>query len=382
MEAAHALAGWYALHARDLPWRRAAEPYFVLVSEFMLQQTTVETVAPYFARFIAAFPTVRALADAEAAAVLALWSGLGYYRRARSLHEAARVIVRDHSGRVPDDAAGLRSLPGVGPYTASALLAIAFGRPELALDGNLKRVLARLIGSRVDPATKRGEDLLRAAGEEIVRAGDPSTVNQALMDLGATLCAPRAPRCLLCPLSGICEARRLGAVTEIPAAKKRPDSLPVALAAVVARRGEKLLMRRRGGELMAGMWEFPMVAADGPPGDPRAALAEIERVHRIGFSELRAFASLRHNITRHRIRVDVFEGRMRGRPAPAGEARGRRVADPGRARHPAFADLTDAASAAEFRWQPEAKLADLPLTGIARKIVRALQGRAAKGERG
>ncbi len=396
--AARALLRWYAGAGRDLPWRRDPNPYRVLVSEVMLQQTTVETAVPYYERFLGAYPDVRSLAKARVEDLLALWSGLGYYQRARHLRAAARAVVRDHAGVIPDDGAALRRLPGVGAYTASAVLAIAHGRPEVALDGNLRRVLARLIAFRGDPRSRAGEETLRRAGGDLVRAGDPSSVNQALMDVGASICTPRAPGCPACPLRSHCEARRLGIAGRIPPRARNVASVPLTLAAAVLRRRGALLMRRRGGALMTGMWEFPMLEWKGAPrrGEEAESLGRyIEDLAGAPARHLDRVASLRHSITRHRIRIDVFVGKA-GTPPPrgalkrgAGRGRGRgsgaRTAqgnsapeervNSGRARD--GCRVAEAAHPSGVRWIREARLAGLPLTGIARKIVVVLDGRRA-----
>jgi len=382
-EAAPAIEAWYARHARDLPWRREVSPYRVLVSEVMLQQTTVETAARYFERFMASFPSVRALAQADVEMVLALWSGLGYYRRARNLHAAARIIDRDHGGRVPDDREALRKLPGIGPYTAAAILSIAYGRSAIALDGNLKRILARLTAFEGDVGRKEGERALLEAGTSLMGAGDPSSINQALMDIGATLCTPRAPRCLICPLSPHCEARRRGNAESIHASSRRPAPLAVTLAAAVLRDRGRVLLRRRAGSLMEGFWDFPMVET-GVDADAAGLLErEMIRAHGAVARELRLIGTLRHSITRHRIWIAVFEGVARMKPVDRvessmalGEAPARGwVAPGGRAvgRSP-DSDLAGASSHGPARWVAVARVPGLPLTGIARKILLACGG--------
>src|SRR5512136_569268 len=211
-----ALLGWYARRRRALPWRGVRDPYRIWVSEVMLQQTRIATATPYYHAFLGRFPTLAALARARPADVLEAWSGLGYYRRARSLHAAAREVVREHGGRVPDDPAAFERLPGVGRYTAGAVLSIAYGRPLPALDGNAARVLSRL---EALPATMRdpaGARRLWALAAARVPADRPGDWNQALMELGATVCTPRAPRCAACPLRRHCRALALGRVDRLP----------------------------------------------------------------------------------------------------------------------------------------------------------------------
>ena len=220
---ARPLLDWYAAHRRDLPWRRTPSPYWTLVSEFMLQQTVVAAAIPYFERFVVRLPDLRALAAASENEVLALWSGLGYYARGRNLHRTARAVVDRHGGELPTDEAALLELPGVGPYTAAAIAAIAFGRRTFALDGNAARVVARLAGitAPIDSSTTR--ERLRVVGQTWVprlRAGDFA---QAVMELGATVCVPRKPDCSVCPLVAVCVARRRNLVASIPVKKSRPQ---------------------------------------------------------------------------------------------------------------------------------------------------------------
>lgn len=252
------LLAWYHANRRDLPWRHSRDPYAIWISESMLQQTRVETVIPYYQRFLARFPDVQALADAPLDDVLGEWAGLGYYSRARNLHAAAHRLVERHGGEVPDDPQALRALPGVGRYTAGAVASIAFDRPEPVVDGNVTRVLARLYGLRENvtrPATLRR--LWELAGE-LARGPQPGDLNQALMELGATLCTPRAPQCPRCPLRRRCEARREGDPEALPVkarpARRRP------LAAVVGwvpRRGRVLAVKRPRGGLLGGLWDLP-----------------------------------------------------------------------------------------------------------------------------
>lgn len=273
---ARALLAWYDRGHRALPWRAAPSPYRTLVSEVMLQQTVVATVVPYFRRFVAALPDFTALAGAPEEEVLALWSGLGYYSRARNLQRAARHVVEHHGGVLPADEQALRQLPGVGEYTAAALAAIAFGIPTFPLDGNGARVMARLGGvpDSIDrPAVRKR---LRALGQSLVprdRAGDFA---QAVMELGATVCVPRGPRCDLCPLRRRCRAFAQERVKEIPArAPKRPKRVVELACVAVERAGRVLLVQRAAGELLGGTWTLPAAeatASDARRGAPRRAL--------------------------------------------------------------------------------------------------------------
>lgn len=252
---------------RDLPWRGESDPYRVWVSEVMLQQTRVDTAIPYYERWLALFPDVEALAAAGRDEVLEAWAGLGYYSRARNLHDAARVVRDRLDGRVPDTAADLRALPGVGLYVSGAVASIAFGRAEPAVDGNARRVLARLF----DLAAPTEREL-RALATRLVPAERPGDFNQAVMELGATICLPRSPRCRQCPVATLCRARRRGTVALRPAPRRRaPVPLfDVGTAVVLSDGGRALLVRRREQGLLGGMWEFPG-ALTGPGESPAAA---------------------------------------------------------------------------------------------------------------
>ena len=274
-----ALRTWYARVARPLPWRADADPYRVWVSEVMLQQTTVAAVVPYYERFLAAFPTAGALADAGEADVLKLWEGLGYYSRARNLHAAARAVVA--RGGWPRTVAGLRELPGVGRYTAGAVASFAFGVPAPIVEANTLRLYARLLCYDGDPRVTAGQRVLWEFADRVVQANDPGTLNQALMELGGTVCTPKAPACGACPVSDWCGAFAAGRQHEIPPPKVRPKVTAVTEATVAVRRADgAVLIRRRGDdERWAGLWDFPRfeppAALDGgrPPGRPPAVAA-------------------------------------------------------------------------------------------------------------
>jgi A/G-specific adenine glycosylase len=264
MTHADRLLAWYDRHRRTLPWRAAAgertPPYRVWLSEIMLQQTTVATVGEYFRRFVERWPTVEALAAAPQDEVLSAWAGLGYYARARNLHACARTVAERHGGRFPEDEAALRALPGIGPYTAAAIRAIAFDIPASAVDGNVERVIARLHAIETPLPDAKPEIADRAA--RLVpqqRAGDYA---QAMMDLGATVCVPRSPRCVICPLMSGCKARKIGIAEELP--RRAPKALKPTrrgLAFVLARRDGAILLRKRPEKgLLGGMDEVPSSA--------------------------------------------------------------------------------------------------------------------------
>jgi len=260
---ATALEAWFRRDHRDMPWRRTRDPYAIWVSEIMLQQTRVETVERYFDAFLARFPTVAALAAADEQSVLQAWSGLGYYRRARLLHRGARHVAEQHAGRVPAAADDLRSIPGIGEYTAGAIASIAFDAPVPLVDGNVARVLSRIEAiedPREQSATAR-RHWRRVAG--ILRHGTPRVLSQALMELGATVCTPRSPQCLLCPVRAHCRAQAAGLQAEIPTPRKKPEqptSQWLALAATFE--GRLLLVRRPAEGLLADLWCLPLVPAE------------------------------------------------------------------------------------------------------------------------
>ena len=253
------LLDWYAEHQRDLPWRRSVDAYTVWVSEIMLQQTRVDTVIPYYERFLRRFPTVKALADAPLQDVLKAWENLGYYSRARNLHRAAREVVDRFSGEIPRDRDALLSLPGIGPYTAGAILSFAFGKREATVDGNVRRVLCRVFGIQ-DPVD-RGPGLraVEANAKALVPAERPGDFNQALMDLGANICTPRAPRCSACPLEGLCVAEQQGDPEALPVkSKRKPIPHRLAVAGVIQdRQGRLLVVKRADRGLLGGLWKLP-----------------------------------------------------------------------------------------------------------------------------
>jgi A/G-specific adenine glycosylase len=306
------LLAWYDGNRRDLPWRRDRDPYHVWLSEIMLQQTRVAAVLEHYRRFLQRFPTVERLAAARESSVLAAWSGLGYYRRARMLHAAARKIVRERAGKFPANAEELRALPGIGRYTAAAIASIAFDEPVAVVDGNVERVLQRVLGKNV-----RGEEKWQAA-EWMLNRGRPGDFNQAMMELGATVCLPRAPMCLACPVFDLCATRG-----ELQTTEKSPRQRKLEIHYALHRRNGSvfLVKRQNDASLMPGMWELPELSSANGTGEP--------------------YLTLRHSITVTDYLVKVSRG-----AAPGGSG---------------------------GRWFPRGRIATLPLTGLARKILRAAQ---------
>jgi A/G-specific adenine glycosylase len=298
---------WYRQHRRDLPWRRTRDPYAVWISEAMLQQTRVETVIPYFERFLARFPDVPALAAAEPDAVLSAWAGLGYYSRARNLHRAAKELAARGDAQLPDTAEGLRELPGVGRYTAGAVASIAFDRPEPVVDGNVARVLVRRYGIREDPKRPEVAERLWELAGALARGPAPGDLNQALMELGALVCTPRAPRCPDCPWRRRCAALRAGDPGALPIKARKPAPRAVeAVAALIRRRGRVLAVRRPPRGLLGGLWELPggeLAPREAPEAGLRRALAE-----RTGLALTRAEkrGEVRHLFTHRSLRLHVF----------------------------------------------------------------------------
>lgn len=297
------LLRWYREHRRDLPWRRTADPYAIWLSEVMLQQTQIATVIPYWNRFLERFPTVEALAAASEDQVLACWTGLGYYSRARNLLRAARAVATLHGGRLPASYPELAALPGVGPYTAAAVASIAFGLPHAVLDGNVARVLCRLEALPGDDRTPGARARLQALAGELLAPRAPSDFNQAMMELGALLCTPRAPDCPACPVSELCKAREAGEPARYPERERRAKSVEVDWTVAVARLGPRvLLVRSVSARLFKGLWELPWVeqapAAAGP------ALAE---KYGLALTLGCEFRTLRHSVTTRRILLHAVE---------------------------------------------------------------------------
>ena len=289
------LIKWYDQNRRDLPWRRTHDPYRIWLSEIMLQQTRVETVKGYYARFLEQFPTVMALADAPLERVLKAWEGLGYYSRARNLHRAAQVVAHELDGRFPESYEGLLALPGVGAYTAGAIASIAFSQRVPAIDGNVYRVAARLFGVREDigqPHVQRDIRTLVTGFLPQERAGD---CNQALMELGATVCAPK-PDCARCPMADVCDAYREGDAAQLPIhEKKRPPKAVDVAVCLILYQGKVLLVRREQ-RMLGGMYVFPLFEEETQPERARELLMELG----LGCRYLRPLGMARHVFT-HRV---------------------------------------------------------------------------------
>jgi A/G-specific adenine glycosylase len=319
------LLAWYGEHARDLPWRRSRDPYCVWVSEIMLQQTQVATVEPYFERFVLAFPTVDVLARADESRVLRLWEGLGYYRRARQMHAAARVIVEQHGGQFPRDRESVRALPGGGRYTAGAILSIALDAREPILEANTIRLFCRLLAYDGPPHGREGQELLWAMAEHVLPQRDVGRFNQALMELGSEVCRNRSPQCDACPVAALCAARQRGVQERIPRPKPRPTFEDRHEAAILIRRaGRVLLMQCPEGARWAGLWDFPRYELT-TEHEPRRRDEMAEKVRRetgLAIELGERIKTIRHGVTRFRITLDCYEAQcVSGRlPRRAGRA--------------------------------------------------------------
>ena len=323
------LLAWFAQNARDLPWRRTRDPYAIWVSEIMLQQTQVKTVIPYWERWMRELPTIESLAKAKPEKIHKLWEGLGYYTRVRNMQKAAQEIVAKGSSRreeaqnrsepphvgcyeFPNTFDEVLALPGIGRYTAGAICSIAFNQPTPILDGNVIRVLTRVFGISENPREKKANARLWELAQQLVthatrnteHAAPCSHLNQSLMELGALICTPREPKCLVCPIAKHCFALQKNRVGELPNLDKRPAATARRFAAFVVERGGKFLVRQRPeGVVNAHLWEFPNVELNGEPVNPSVAVKEL-----FGFApaEVKALCTIKHSITRYRITVEAF----------------------------------------------------------------------------
>lgn len=319
-------SAWYREHRRDLPWRQDQDPYAVWVSELMLQQTQVATVIPYFNRWMKRFPTVTALCNATEDDVLHAWQGLGYYRRARALHAGAKQIQEKHRGRVPRDLPALLALPGVGPYTAGAIASIAYQEPVPIVDGNVSRVLCRLFAQRGDPTKAPVKEAVWTWAERLVQGSEPRTFNQAMMELGATVCRPAMPRCEQCPVQSVCAAKRRGVVDDLPETPKRPTATRLTMAAAVVLHQNQVLVSRRSENAArwAGLWEFPQTEVRQGESSQVAAGRAVKEATGLTVRVSRKRAALVHTVTRYRVTLNAHPAepeRLAPRSATKGQAK-------------------------------------------------------------
>jgi A/G-specific adenine glycosylase len=318
---AKALLAWYGRHRRSLPWRERPDPYRIWISEIMLQQTQVETVIPYYRRFLKRFPDVAALAAAPLDDVLKAWENLGYYARARHLHRTAQILVEKFNGNLPDTAEAIITLPGIGHYTAGAILSIAFGKAVPAVDGNVRRVLSRLYAVHEPVDRQETQKYLHALAVSLIPETDPGSFNQALMDLGAMICTPKSPVCMDCPLRVHCKARQNSLQDLLPASEKKPSPPHerVTAAVIFNRQGQVLIVRRPARGLLASLWKFP----GGIAGKTETLEAGLTRTVReelgIRIRVGKPLASIHHAYTHFRITLHAFRGTRRsGRPLALG----------------------------------------------------------------
>lgn len=314
------LLAWYAEHGRDLPWRRTQDPYHILVSEVMLQQTPVRRVLRFYQRFLEAFPDLMSLAEAPLSRVLKMWAGMGYYARAGNLQRAAQIVLQDHGGQVPSDLEALLALPGVGYNTAASVVSFAFGKACLVLDGNATRVLCRVFQFQSDPRIWAEHRRLADLTKALVPPGEAGSFNQALMDLGALICRPRDPGCSACPLVSICAGYASGNPVGLPRFTLRPHRPHYDVAAGIIWRGEQfLLAQRRPGGLLGGLWEFPGGKREEGESLVQCLRREIREELGIRVRVDGPFMSLKHGYTHFRFTLHAFHCTyLGGRPRPLG----------------------------------------------------------------
>lgn len=342
------LTQWYQSHSRDLPWRASKDPYRIWISEVMLQQTRVETVIPYYARWMAAFPDLESLSKAGEQEVLQLWEGLGYYSRARNLVKAACVLMAEYQGKFPDTVRELKKLPGVGEYMAGALASIAYGRDEIALDGNGLRVIARLVEYSAPINTRISKQEIGGIMRQMLTPGSAGDFNQAIMDLGSLICTPKNPLCANCPLHSKCRAFLQGKPEAYPIkARKTPIPHYVVVAAVIRVGNKVLIDKRKADGLLGGLWEFPGGKVEAGEDLPGALKREIQEELGVSLIVEDEIGHYKHAYTHYRVTVHMFTGRI-----PQGEPR--------------------ALEADEIRWVEISELEGFPMGKVDRLISRAL----------
>jgi len=342
------LLAWYERHRRDLPWRQTDDPYKIWVSEIMLQQTQVATAQPYYERFIEAYPTVHVLAAAPIDDVLKLWEGLGYYARARNLHRAAQIVVEEYGGQLPQSRDELLKIPGIGPYTVGAILSIAFGQPEPVLDGNVRRVMSRLLLIEDDPRRPQVEREILDELRQLISTDAPADFNQALMELGATICVSKSPRCLICPVARECQALAAGRQFDLPLKPKRPSRPHHHVAVGLIWRNDWLLISRRPSDgLLGGLWELPGGKQEGNESLEECLRREVGEELGIEVAVDRHLVTVEHGYSHFSVTLHAFECRWL-----SGTPKNRETSD--------------------YAWIPFENLRDYPLPRGTTKILDAL----------
>jgi A/G-specific adenine glycosylase len=352
---AERLLAWFTHHTRDLPWRRERTPYRVWVAEVMLQQTRAETVVSYYDRFVNRFPSIQALADAPLEDVLRVWEGLGYYARARHLHAAAQEVTSVHNGQLPDTFEELLDLPGIGRYTAGAIASIIFGKDVAAVDGNARRVLCRTFGVHEDVTRPRIQRKLESLATKLLPSGQAGTFNEALMELGATICTSRAPRCEDCPWRTLCQAYTQGDPESLP--KRRPrQQVPHydVAAAVTLRDGRVLVAQRNVDDMLGGLWEFPGGTCKEGETLPECLTREMQEELGVNVKVEKPLITIEHGYTHFRITLHSFRC------------------------HLVSGDLR-CLDCAAFRWVTPTQLDTLPMSVADRKVAQALQQALRRG---
>ena len=305
------LIDWYKHNARSLPWRGHSDPYAIWVSEIMLQQTRVDTVIPYFHKWMNLFPDIAALSSAPEDSVLKAWEGLGYYSRARSMQKTARILARDFNGKLPADFNALCGLPGIGPYTAAAIASIAFGFDRAVLDGNVKRVLARLLPYAEPVNTPATEKELRAIAQDLLPAGNAADYNQAMMELGALVCLPRNPKCAECPVSILCAAFKENRQSTLPIIKEKAVAPHITVTAGILHRNGKVLIARRPVDgLLGGLWEFPGGKVEAGESHAQALTRELKEELEITTETGELLGKYNHAYTHFKVTLYAYHTRV------------------------------------------------------------------------
>jgi len=368
------LVPWYQRTARDLPWRRGTNVYHTWVSEIMLQQTQVATVEAYFLRFTEAFPTIERLAAADEQEVLRLWEGLGYYRRARQLHAAAKMIVDEFDGEFPRSSEDVARLPGIGRYTLGAILSIAFDAKEPILEANTRRLLARLMALKDDPHRTAGEAQLWEFAEALLPEKNVGRLNQALMELGSLVCTPKDPKCDECPAAELCLAKAADLQDKIPPPKQPPQWESIREAAIVVRRRGRVLVRQcQEGERWSGLWDFPRISLKAKRADRvRAELAsKVAELTGVEIEPGEHLTTIKHGVTRFRITLECFEAEHLAGPVKETKAKKTKSSSQRNGSEPA----------APLKWLRLTELDDYPLSTTGRKLGTLIQKRASRPQK-